>query len=228
MFITKSLLVEFITCPKLAWRHMHDKKTYKAINEDMYGAMDGLAVGQATEDMVLQLYANKEVRTVNMDNINFTKRHQSCHERTQKAMLDKPEVLYQGSFLAGDLFTKSDLLVLNKHGSYDLIEVKSKNAVRAKTKAAPILDELLRDVSFQDYVLTQALGDLYSGRSFLAYLDSEFVKNGPIDPKALIMLEEVSGDLISHAEVKQTADLLRKNISLAQDQFEVLYPYTGE
>jgi hypothetical protein len=40
MNITKSLLVEFATCPKLARRHGNNKPIYDIINEALYGAMD--------------------------------------------------------------------------------------------------------------------------------------------------------------------------------------------
>jgi hypothetical protein len=127
--------------------------------------------------MVLQLYKDKEIATVDTSKINFSDWHNSYHKLTQEVVANKPEVIYQGAFVSGDLFTKSDLLVLNDEGTYDLVEVKSKNSIRSKTKAAPLLDDLIYDVSFQSYVLSQVLGDLFSGKSFLAYLNKEYIKS---------------------------------------------------
>jgi hypothetical protein len=127
--------------------------------------------------MMLQLYKDKEITTVETSNINFSDWHNSYHKLTQEVVSNKPKVIYQGAFVSGDLFTKSDFLVLNEEGTYDLVEVKSKNDIRKKTKATPLLDDLCYDVSFQSYVLSQVLGDLFSGKSFLAYLNKEYIKS---------------------------------------------------
>lgn len=115
MHLTKSLFVEFCTSPKLARRHINDKNTYKAINESLYSAMDGLAVGQATEDIVLQYYQqkNKTIATVGTNAIDFRNWHQSYHQLTQAVFQHRPEILYQGAFCMEDVFTKSDFLVRN-------------------------------------------------------------------------------------------------------------------
>ncbi|NOZ43859.1 MAG: hypothetical protein GXP45_01655 [bacterium] len=157
MYITKSLFVEFNSNPKLARRHIHDKNTYKAIQEDMYGAMDGIAVGKATEDKVLDLYKNKQVVQVDTHDINFSDWHNSYYKLTQKVLSEMPELLYQGGFLLKDLFVKSDLLFLNEDNKYDLIEVKSKNNIRKKNKDEELLDDLMADLSFQHYVLKHLL-----------------------------------------------------------------------
>ena len=60
-----------------------------------------------------QLYKDKKIVSVDTSKIIFSHWHKSYHELTQIAIGDKPEVLYQGSFVVDDLFTKSDLLVLN-------------------------------------------------------------------------------------------------------------------
>lgn len=56
MRLTKSLFVEFVSDPHVAWWNMHDKKgVYQKIQEKLYGDMDGLAVGKAVEDQVCRL-----------------------------------------------------------------------------------------------------------------------------------------------------------------------------
>ena len=95
MYITKSLFVEFASCPKLARWHANDKTTYNIINEANYGAMDGIAVGQATEDVVLALYADKDVAVVDTTKINFSDWYSSYHALTQEIVSDSPDVIYQ-------------------------------------------------------------------------------------------------------------------------------------
>jgi len=75
------------------------------------------------------------------------------------------------------MYCKCDLLVKNDSGTYDLREVKAKNTIRKKTKAAPLLDDLIADVSFQDQVLRGALGMMYSGNTYIIHLNKKYKKN---------------------------------------------------
>jgi hypothetical protein len=142
---------------------MHDKQgVYKQIMDSKYGSMDGVAIGQSVEDAVLKSLAGQEIVTVETTQLDNSHRHQSYHQKTMEAVQSLPPVIYQPSFVSGDLFCKCDLLVLNPEGQYDLREVKAKNSVRKKTKAAPLLDDMLADISFQHTILTEVLGDKYS------------------------------------------------------------------
>lgn len=189
--------------------------------------MNGMAVGQATEDMVLKLYKNKQIWVVDTGKISYSNRHGSYHKITQKVIDERPELLYQGAFVFENLFIKSDILILNEDNKYDLIEVKSKNSIRKNTKEAPLLDDLLFDVSFQHYVLKQVLWGLYSGKAFLAYVNKEYIKEGPVNPHGLIIQEEVTDELLDAESIQNTADIMRENIPLWQKEFEALYPYEG-
>jgi hypothetical protein len=54
--------------------------------------------------------------------------------------------------------------------------VKAKNSVRRKTKDEQLLDDMLADISFQDYILRRVLGEKYSGRCFFVHLNKEYIK----------------------------------------------------
>jgi hypothetical protein len=112
MIITKSLFVEFTDSPKLARRHANNKPTYQAIQESMYGAMDGAAIGQAVEDAVLSTYTDQTVTTIDTTEMRDD-RHGTYHARTIKALEENPAILYQPSFLLDDIFVKCDILVRN-------------------------------------------------------------------------------------------------------------------
>ena len=117
--------------------------------------------------------------------------------------------------------------MLNEDGKYDLVEVKSKNSIRKKTKAAPILEDLLYDVSFQSYVLTDVLWDLYSGKTFLAYLNKDYIKHWDVFPKSLLVLEDVTDELLSRDTIEYTIEFMNNNLSLSEEEFEKIYPYEG-
>ena len=226
MYLTKSLFVEFTSSPKLARWHVNNKDTHKSIQEAKYGAMDGMRIGQEVEDMVLASYPDKPVTTIDTENM-WSNRHKTYHDRTMKALEDNPEILYQPSFLIGDIFVKCDMLIKNDAGTYDLIEVKAKNSIRKKTKAEPLLDELIADVSIQRRVLAQVLWEKFSGRCYLAFLNKEYSKNGEIDPQELSKQEEVSEEVLEDANIEEILDIMKKTLVLNEEAFTTYYPYDG-
>lgn len=85
MIISKSLFKEFINMPQLAWFSKNDRDTYKLINDLRYAGIDGAAVGQEVEDAVLQIFADKEIVSVENPSrgAGWHSRHQN---NTQEAM----------------------------------------------------------------------------------------------------------------------------------------------
>lgn len=232
MTITKSLFVEFSTSPKLARRHTNNKPIYTQIIDTTYGAMDGESIGQAVEDLVLATYIPLPITRVR-DELDRTaldsnnSRHEDIHICTQQLLQESPTVLYQPGFLLDDIYVTCDILVRNDEGTYDLIEIKAKNNIRKKTKAAPLLDELIADMSIQAYVLRNALGEKFSWRSYIAHLDSEYIKNGPINPRLIVQREEVSDELMSDDQVEMILATMKESLDLPMEQFDARYPYDG-
>ncbi|MEI6425887.1 MAG: DUF2779 domain-containing protein [Candidatus Absconditabacteria bacterium] len=227
MFITKSLFKEFTDTPKLAWYHINDKKTYQNIQEDIYGGMDGEAIGQSVEDMVKKLYNEKSIVEIDTTNLDYKNRHKSYHEKSNKAFFQKPDVLYQAGFVVDNFFAKTDFLVKNETGKYDLMEVKSKNTIRADNKDQNLIDELMTDVSFQKYVLEKSMGDLFSGNCYIVHLNKEFKKHGEIDPSEILVQELVNNDLMTNDAIEGILKTIESDLSLGLDDFNKKYPYDG-
>lgn len=115
----------------------------------------------------------------------------------------------------------------NEEGKYDLWEVKAKNGVRKKTKAADLLDDLQADVSFQHMVLQKVLKEKYSGKAFLVYLNKEYVRHGDINPDELLLREEVTKELKKEEAVMNIITSMTERLSLEREEFIKLYPYDG-
>lgn len=226
LIITKSLFKEFTQSPKLARRHINDKTVYNAIQDDQYGGMDGLEVGQEVERIVMQRFVGQTIHNVTIS--WFADYHQQYHNKTIQAFVSKPDILYQAWALVNGLFIKTDILQKNAHSTYDIIEVKSKNNIRKKTDKAPILEDILYDVSFQHYVMKRAFPDLYSGRAFVAYLQKEYVKNGPIDPIACTTIEDITDSLIPDDQLELIIGSMQNSLHLSRPAFESLYPYDAD
>lgn len=141
MRTTKSLFVEFLQCPKLAWFHMHEKEKYNLIQEHLYGPSNWECSGQEVEDCVKKIF-DSVIEIQNKENIS------SAIDATKEVINQNSSVLYQPRFEYKDAIMRADFLVLH-NGKYDLVEVKSKNNIRKPTKAQNLKDDILADLSYQ-------------------------------------------------------------------------------
>ncbi len=90
-----------------------------------------------------------------------------------------------------------------------------------------MLNDLLADVSIQRYVLQRALGEKFSGKCYIAYLNKEYIRDGAIDPMGLIQQEFVTSELRPDSEVERVLEVMRQALPMNHDQFSAAYPYDG-
>jgi hypothetical protein len=216
-WITKTLIKEFLQCPKFAWWHVNCKDVYAYIQANLYGSMDMASIWKDVEDFFLQRY------------------HQYTHiidpfdtKQTQEAIFRWDVVIYQPVFQIDGLYTRPDILIKNPQGIYDCIEIKSKTSVRNKSIQASLYDDLLYDISFQSYVLTKALWDRYSGVISLAYLRKDFVKQWPIHAEEFFVQEDCSAELLDPLVIQGMVANLQQVLLLDELSFDAKYPYNGE
>jgi hypothetical protein len=99
-----------------------------------------------------------------------------------KAEMDKgTEVLYEAAFSYDGVFVKVDILRLGP-GGWELYEVKS---------SASVQPYHVPDIAVQYYVLTGAGVNVSS--AYLAHINTEYVRNGEIEPGKLFALEDMTG-----------------------------------
>lgn len=137
-------------------------------------------------------------------------------------------MIYQPGFFVDGSFCIADFMVRNNQGTYDLWEVKSKTAIRKKTKAAPLSDEIALDVQFQHYVIQQAWKEKYSTQAFVVYLNKEYIKKGPIYAKEILTIEDISNDVLDTSSTEAILDTIKSKLSLNKQDFQSIYPYSGE
>lgn len=117
---------------------------------------------------------------------------------TKKAIDGGATVLFQPTFVAGELACRCDILLKNEDGSWDIYEVKSSTAPK---------DEHVFDVAFQRICLEGA--GVRVSRTFIVHINNSYVRNGDIEPKKLFTATE-----ITH-EVNGTMTIARKEIAKA-------------
>jgi len=199
----------------------------------MYGDMDGLAIGQSVEELVKQIYPDHTIALIDTEKMRKD-RHATYHSRTIKVMEKATGVIYQPAFVVGDLFVKCDFLVPGEDDKYDLVEVKAKNKIHKESRSANsdvkvggVITDLLADVSIQNYVLRRALGDKFSGKCYIAYLNKEYIRHGEIDPTQLIQQEFVSHELRPDIEIERILEVMRTALAMNAEEFTARFPYDG-
>ena len=169
MRITKTLFCEFAAAPKIARFHVNDKEIYKQIQELEYGGMDGAKIGQSVEDQVMELFDKNDIQAPQGDFFGAI-------NDSSRLFAENAKIIYQPWFQSYNLLVRSDFLVRNEEGTYDLWEVKAKNTVRKPTKGEPLKEELINDISFQRYVISKGLGEKFSGKCFLVNLNKDYIR----------------------------------------------------
>lgn len=102
-------------------------------------------------------------------------------KRTAALVKEGPRFIYEGTFAAGDVLVRCDILERNYNGTWDLIEVKSSTGLR---------DEHVPDAALQRCVL-EGCG-LKIGKVWLMHLNGEYVRRGPLDPQAVFKREDIT------------------------------------
>lgn len=176
--------------------------------------------------------------------------------QTLEAIRQQKKLLYQPTFKRWDCLVRADFMVANDDGSYDLIEVKAKSRLRKNVKNdgndEPIWEiesDFVRDVSFQKYVIDNVLQENWLPllqNIYLAYLNKEYRRNGPVDYKSLIIFDQaglskeveivqrgkpimklVSDLLLSSETIQQYLPKMTKELALSEEEFNKIYPFPG-
>ena len=170
MFISKSLFVDFVDFPKLAWWKYHNKEVYNKIkwlddpdNVDnlieLWETIEKIAWKYLSDEWEIKIYNafddNPCKNDLNEDDEEdciveekFRDKLERNIKNTLKAIKNKEKIIYQPWFLIDWLYVIWDYLVFNiDKWTYDLYEVKAKTNIRkdktfqwVKTKWAWELD----------------------------------------------------------------------------------------
>ncbi len=216
-FVTKTLVKEFLQCPKYARWHVNNKDVHATIQKELYGGMDMATLWQEVESMFLSRYENYFSIDTAFD-----------MKSTMDAIDRGESVIYQPVFIVENLYVRGDLLVKNEKWLYDIIEIKSKNAIKWKSVWAAIYDDLVYDISFQHYVVSRVLWSKFSGAISLVYMNKDFVKDGPVDPEQLFIQENCRDSVLPAIVISSLIYTLSQVMLLDEKTFDLQYPYSWE
>lgn len=120
--------------------------------------------------------------------------HEDQLVMTQNELAKGSKTIYEATFSHNDIFVKLDILHKGPKG-WEMYEVKASNEFKG---------HYLNDVSIQYYVA--AGSGLPIEKASIIYLNSKYIRNGPIEPKKLFVSEDIT------RQVKDNQAFIKANI----------------
>lgn len=175
-------------CEKKLWLSCF--KPEVGVGDDSRALENGNLVG----DLARHLFGDDYVL------IDYNKGLKEMIKDTKIALAFKPNIICEASFSYNGNFCSVDILKNEIHG-VELYEVKSTNKKK---------DIYIDDISYQTWVLKQCGIDVK--KSFLVYINSDYVKDGDLDLNKLFKIEDVTDELRLD-EVEELANEYHKVIN---------------
>ena len=168
-FLTKSKYISGLQCPKLLWTEIHAPELVPEPDTVTQYLFDqGHTVGELAKKLFqggIDISPDSFI-----ENINKT-----------KELLKQRKPLYEAGILVGKIYSRVDILNPINEDEWEIIEVKSSTSVK---------DVHINDVSFQKFCCSKA--GLKIKNCKLVYVNTQYVKNGEIDPNEFFTIEDIS------------------------------------
>ena len=192
-YISKSKFLWGLQCQKLLWYAYNNKALIPAPDAATQAIFEqGHDVGGLAKQMF-------------PDGIEVGKGILDLKEtiRLTKEAIKRRKPMFESAFSTNGGYCRTDILRPAPQNAWDLIEVKSTTSLK---------DVHLDDLAFQTWVLTGA--GLKIRKCYLMHINSDFVRQGTIDPKKFFTLEDVTNQVAKPSQL--VADQL-------DDMFKVIH-----
>ena len=191
-YISKSKFLWGLQCSKLLWHAYNAKELIPEPNAATQAIFDqGHNVGALAKKMFPE---GIEIGAGVLDLAETI--------RLTQAALKLRKPLFEAAFSAGGGYCRTDILRPAPQDAWDIIEVKSTTSVK---------EVHVEDLAFQKWVLTNA--GLKIRSCYLMHINSEFVRQGEIDPKKFFTLADVTD---------KTTELAQLVTDKLDDMFKVI------
>ena len=193
--LSKSTFLMGRQCSKLLWFRYNAKDQIPQPDEAQQAVFDQ---GHEVGELAKQLFPGGiEIDTTPGD-------FDGAIRRTTEA-LQQRRPIYEATFAHGGGYARADILVPVAGNAWDLVEVKSTTGLKEEVH--------LPDIAFQAFVLTGA--GIKLRKCFLAHINSEFVRHGPVDPKKFSTLEDVTKPVSAMTrDIEDQIDAMQRVIGL--------------
>jgi len=188
--LTKSKYMNGLQCTRLLW--FANKKLLPEISLSDQHKFDQ---GHEFEEYVKKLYPE----AVDLNGLDFKENLDKTKE-----LLKQNQSIFEAGFMIDNLFVRCDLIIPTEAG-IDLYEIKSTS--ESKPQHMP-------DLAFQKYVLEKS--GLKVNKSFVIFLNKEYVKQGEINPKELIQIEEVTEQVNEVQDIEENILKFMETLNLPE------------
>ena len=171
-YVSKSTYLMGLQCQKLLWFRYNAKDQIPAPDEATQAVFDQ---GKEVGELAHQLFPGGTMVAPGIIN------PPEVVAETQKAIRAR-RPLYEAAFAFHGGYARTDLLAPVVRDAWDLIEVKSTTSLKEEVH--------LPDLAFQAFILAGA--GIKVRKCFLAHINNEFVRQGPVDPRKFFTLDEVT------------------------------------
>jgi hypothetical protein len=192
--LSKSRFLAGLQCEKRLWLELHDRALAGETDEQTQGLFDQ---GREAGTLAQGLYPGGVLITE--DYLHLPEALRS----TEKAVQEGASTLYEAAFSRERVLIRVDILHrVEGTDQWDLIEVKS---------SAKVKREYLYDLALQKYVLEGAGYQIR--KTLLCHLNTQYVREGPLDLGQLFILSDETESVRSIAE--SLAPLTEKFLKVA-------------
>ncbi|MEA2003932.1 MAG: DUF2779 domain-containing protein [archaeon] len=185
--LTKSKYMNGLQCPRLLW-FAHNKQLPEISISDKFR----FSQGHNFEEYVKPLFPEG----VDLNNMDFKENIDKTEE-----LVKERKTIFEAGIMIDNFFIRADILKPTEAG-WNLYEIKSTTQVKPQH---------MPDLAFQKFVCRKA--GLKIDRCFLIHLDNEYVKDGDIDSKCLVLQEDVTDKVNRIDDIEYNAKLFHEIIS---------------
>lgn len=165
--LTKTLFVAGTRCPRLMYflYHFPEKLPKPSLGSE-FRMKQGILVGELAKGLFPR--ALDISKFPDATKLTLTKEN-------------KNKIIFEASAKFNNLFARADVLLPNKDGSFDIIEVKSTTLLK---------QEHIPDVSFQKYVFERA--GYVINKCYLLHINNEYIREGELDLNQLFKKQDIT------------------------------------
>lgn len=178
--ISKSQYVKGLQCPKALWLYRHRKDLAPDITPEKQALFN---TGHEVGELAMQYFDHGVEVTNEYWDVK------GAVEVTKKFIARGEDIIFEATAIhpIDGGYSRIDILKrVDGSDEWDLIEVKSSTSVK---------DYHIDDMAFQYHVFN---GAGYKIRKcFMMVLDNSYVRNGEVDPRQILRLEEISGPVLA-------------------------------
>ena len=175
--LSKSKYLNGLQCPKYLWIACNEPER---IPEPDMATQYIFDQGHLVGELAKKLFA---------DGIDVPAESFMGNIALTKDLLQQRRPLFEAGMLFGRIYSRLDILNPVNEDEWDIIEVKS---------AASVKDINLHDVSFQKVCCEQS--GLRVRRCFLCYINTQYVRNGEVDPQELFTVQDITDEVAITSE----------------------------